>query len=85
MSKVTLVELNEINFLKQEINKGLSVLGSLELEKDELKVNLRSRMQEFESVKSNLRYKYGDIDLNTETGEFTVLEKKEAQPVDGPN
>ena len=76
--KLTTKEVNELQELQITQEKIISSLGQIETQKQVLKnkkeniLNQFSTLQEKQSeVAKNLQKKYGDGNINLETGEFT--------------
>lgn len=69
-----LLELNQLNTKRNELVNSLGVLEfeiqSLDLQKDKLKEKLGSLLKESETLGEKLQEKYGEGNVNVETGEF---------------
>ena len=77
MGKITDQELKDINNIKQEISQVVYTLGELEYQKvsidliiDELKVKIKDIKAKEAAVLNGLKDKYGNVNINIETGEF---------------
>jgi archaellum component FlaC len=77
MGKITDQELKDINDIKQEISQIVYTLGELEYQKlsidlviDELKLNIKEIKTKEAKVLNGLKDKYGNVNINIETGEF---------------
>lgn len=77
MGKITDEELQKINQVKQETIEIAYALGELEFQKttlDLLAEDLRKRVKEIKSKEAqllgDLKTKYGNVNINIETGEF---------------
>lgn len=77
MGKITDQELKDINDIKQEISQIVYTLGELEYQKlsidliiDELKLKVKDIKSKEAKVLNGLKDKYGNVNINIETGEF---------------
>jgi archaellum component FlaC len=77
MGKITDQELKEINDIKQDISQVVYSLGELEYQKvsiDFIIEDLKSKIKEIKAkeakVLNGLKDKYGNVNINIETGEF---------------
>ena len=77
MGKITDQELKDINDIKQEISQIVYTLGELEYQKlsidliiDELKLKIKDIKSKEAKVLNGLKDKYGNVNINIETGEF---------------
>lgn len=81
MNKVTENELQRIAFIKKEALDIASTLGELQYQKEILDLQIQSQREKIKDVRSQedklfveLRDNYGNISINIETGEYTVVE-----------
>ena len=81
MNKVTENELQRIAFIKKEALDIASALGELQYQKEILELQMESQREKIKDVRSQedklfveLRDNYGNISINIETGEYTVVE-----------
>ncbi len=77
MSKVTKIteeQLATINKINQELNSLIHNLGVLESQKHSLLHQLPDVNKEMEDFKKFLEEEYGQININLQTGEYTVIE-----------
>tara|TARA_R110000868_G_scaffold88724_6_gene247237 strand:- start:2206 stop:2451 length:246 start_codon:yes stop_codon:yes gene_type:complete len=81
MNKVTENELQRIAFIKKEALDIASALGELQYQKEILDLQIQSQREKIKDVRSQedklfveLRDNYGNISINIETGEYTVVE-----------
>jgi len=81
MNKVTENELQRIAFIKKEALDIASALGELQYQKEILELQMQSQREKIKDVRSQedklfveLRDNYGNISINIETGEYTVVE-----------
>ena len=77
MGKITTEELEKINQVKQETMDVVYALGELEFQKttlDLLSEDLKKRVKEVKTKEAqllaDLKTKYGNVNINIETGEF---------------
>jgi len=77
VKKVTKKELESIQNLSSKYSKISSDIGSLELNKQDLLVELAKTRQEIESEKTELQKKYGDVNINLQTGEYSENNKED--------
>lgn len=77
MGKITDQELQKINELKQQTMELVYSLGELEYQKisiefliDELKSKIKQQKDGETQLLSGLKNKYGNVNINIETGEF---------------
>jgi hypothetical protein len=76
--KLTHEELQQINLIKNDALEVASSLGELqyqkitiELEQEELKAKIKRIKQKENEVFEEIRSKYGNVSINTETGEIS--------------
>ena len=77
MGKITDEELKQINQLKQEAMEVVYNLGELEYQKvsldlliEEVKLKIRAHKEKESQLLLDLKNKYGNVNINIETGEF---------------
>lgn len=77
MGKITDVELQKINELKQQTVELVYNLGELEYQKvslefllEDLKVRIKDQKEKEARLLAELKNKYGNVNINIETGEF---------------
>ena len=77
MGKISEEELGKINAVKQEVSQLVYLLGELqyqklaiELNEEEIKDRIKTIRQSESQLLSDLRTKYGNVNINIETGEF---------------
>lgn len=76
MSKIKLSE-NELQILKELQTKGnqlIFTLGQIEAQKSSIFTQIQEIQSENDKIGKELQEKYGDGNINLETGEFTVSE-----------
>ena len=77
MGKITEEELKNINGFKQQTAELVYSLGELEYQKislqilvDDLKEKIKDQKVKESQLLTDLRNKYGNVNINIETGEF---------------
>ncbi len=79
MSKITNEEMETLQSLISEFNKGKVNLGDLELQKSIIISNIGILKQKFAEEEENLIKKYGENSvINLETGEITEKKAEES-------
>jgi hypothetical protein len=81
VKKISKNELDKINFIKKEAVEIASNLGELNYQKIILEIQIESQKQRIvdlrkseETLFETLRANYGNINVNLETGDYTVVE-----------
>jgi hypothetical protein len=74
--KITKKELELIVSNQQAQQKLFSDIGVLEVQKHNLLHSISEVAKEGDEVKKELEQKYGSVNVNLETGEYTEIEKK---------
>lgn len=82
MSKITDEQLKQLQELQSKLNTTVSNIGTLEANKHALLHELAGINKEIEDVKNTLEEQYGSVNINLETGEYTEIEKNEADKED---
>ena len=80
--KVTKEELNKIQALVGDMNKGQFNLGNLELQKHRILHAIGLLQDQFVKVREELKKEYGSDDVNIETGVINYKENGEADKKD---
>jgi hypothetical protein len=77
MAKITDEELQQINETKNQVSEVVFELGqleyqilSLQLSKDYLKEKIKELRDKEMTITTDLKTKYGNVNINIETGEF---------------
>jgi hypothetical protein len=77
MGKITEEELGSINEIKKEALQTVYALGELEYQRlaielnvDEIKQKIRGLRTKEADILNQLKTKYGNVNINIETGEF---------------
>lgn len=76
MSKITKEELELLQGISNKMNGIQMELGKNELIKSELVAAFTSTSKELGELRTGLNSKYGDININLQTGDFEVIEKE---------
>ncbi len=71
VKKLTKKELESIQAISTKYSRLTSDVGNLELNKQDLLMELAKVRQEIEAEKSTLQKKYGDVNINLQTGEYS--------------
>ena len=74
--KITKEELTSINETQTSVRNTLIGIGALEAQKASALVQLRRLEESLEKGKKELEDKYGPINVDLTTGEYTVIEKE---------
>ena len=80
--KVTNEELNKIQTLVGDMNKGQFNLGNLELQKHRILHAISLIQDQFGKVREELKKEYGSDDINIETGVINYNKNGEADKKD---
>jgi hypothetical protein len=80
--KVTKEELNKIQTLVSDMNKGQFNLGNLELQKHRILHAIAGLQDQFVLLREELKKEYGSDDVNVETGVINYEENGEADKKD---
>ena len=76
-AKITDEQLNEIKETQGKVNQILNQIGFVEIQKSALKVEFSKENEKAEEVKKKLEEEYGPINIDLQTGEYTIVEQKE--------
>jgi len=71
VKKLTKKELESVQEISTKYSRLTSDVGNLELNKQDLLMELAKVRQEIEAEKSTLQKKYGDVNINLQTGEYS--------------
>jgi len=81
MNKVTETELKRISAIKKDTLEVASTLGELQYQKEIIELQMENQRQKIKDIRSQedklfveLKDNYGNISINIETGEYTVVE-----------
>ena len=73
-AKITEEQLNEIKETQGKVNQILNQIGFVEIQKSGLKVEFSKENEKAEDVKKKLEEEYGPINIDLQTGEYTIVE-----------
>ena len=76
-AKITEEQLKEIKETQGKVNQILNQIGFVEIQKSALKVEFSKENEKAEEVKKKLEEEYGPINIDLQTGEYTIVEQKE--------
>ena len=75
-AKITQEELTSIQELVGMLRKGESAVGSLEIQKSNIIAEVAEVQSQLNTKRTELEEKYGHIEVNLETGEYTVVDSE---------
>jgi len=75
--KLTKKELEEVKSIKQELDSTINNIGVLETQKHALLHKVAEVNEKLAKSKKELEDKYGSINIDLVTGEYTAIEKEE--------
>jgi hypothetical protein len=75
--KITKKELEEVTVLKKNLDGVITNIGVLETQKHALLHKVAEVNEKLANNKKELEDKYGSINIDLETGEYTKIEKEE--------
>jgi hypothetical protein len=75
--KITKKELEEVTVLKKNLDSVITNIGVLETQKHALLHKVAEVNEKLANNKKELEDKYGSINIDLETGEYTKIEKEE--------
>jgi hypothetical protein len=76
-NKITKKELSEVKEISNSFNNVLYQLGHMKLVENELLIKAAQERSVVESVKKKLQDKYGNIDVDLKTGEYSENNKED--------
>jgi hypothetical protein len=76
-NKITKKELSEVKEISNSFNNTLYQLGHMRLVENELLIKAAQERSVVESVKKKLQDKYGNIDVDLKTGEYSENNKED--------
>ena len=76
-NKITKKELSEVKEISNNFNNTLYQLGHMRLVENELLIKAAQERSVVESVKKKLQDKYGNIDVDLKTGEYSENNKED--------
>jgi|TARA_R110000796_G_scaffold5829_11_gene21348 hypothetical protein len=78
-AKITEEQLKEIRETQGKLNQILNQIGVLEIQKSGLKIDFTEANKQSEESKKKLEEEYGPINIDLQTGEYTIVEQKEEE------
>ena len=78
-AKITDEQLKEIQQTQGKVNQILNNIGFVEVQKSALKVEFSKANEKAEEVKKKLEEEYGPINIDLQTGEYTIVEPKKEE------
>tara|TARA_R100000005_G_scaffold93749_1_gene69931 strand:+ start:242 stop:502 length:261 start_codon:yes stop_codon:yes gene_type:complete len=81
MNKISEEHLKKIQEQQTKLNQILNQVGYLEAQKHGLLHEFGEVNKSVEDFKSVLETEYGQVNINVETGEYTVIEKEEDKEI----
>ena len=78
-AKITEEQLKEIRETQGKVNQILNNIGFIEIQKSALKVEFSKENEKAEEVKKKLEEEYGPINIDLQTGEYTIVEPKKEE------
>ncbi len=75
--KLTKKELEEVKSIKQDLDSTINNIGVLETQKHALLHKVAEVNEKLAKSKKELEDKYGSINIDLVTGEYTAIEKEE--------
>lgn len=82
MTKIKDEQLSKLNEQQAKLNTILNKIGILETNKHALLHEVAGINKDIEDFKVELEKEYGSVNINLETGEYTEIEKDEANTED---
>ena len=79
IAKITEEELTSIQELIQLMRRGESAVGGLEIQKSNLLREIAEVQAKLDEERTALEEKYGQIEVNLETGEYTVVDSEKEE------
>tara|TARA_R110000868_G_scaffold179055_4_gene419006 strand:- start:736 stop:987 length:252 start_codon:yes stop_codon:yes gene_type:complete len=73
-AKITEEQLKEVRESQGKVNQILNQIGFVEIQKSALKVEFSKENEKAEEVKKKLEEEYGPINIDLQTGEYTIVE-----------
>jgi len=77
VKKITQEELEKVQQNQQDLQKRLANIGFLEVQKANDVSQIAMLEKEMGEIKKELQEKYGDVNINIQTGEYTDIPKEE--------
>jgi len=76
MAKITKEQLDTVVKQQQELNKLVNEIGVLETRKHAALHKIAGVNEDIEATKVELEKEYGNVSINLETGEYTIIEEE---------
>ena len=77
VNKITDEQLSNITTKQNQITDALHRIGVLEVQKEGVKRVFEGFSKEMEDMKKELEEEYGSVNINLQTGKYTLIEKEE--------
>ena len=77
VQKITEDQLELVKKQQNKLGEFLKSIGVLEVQKSNLKTQVKEVSEEIEKTKKELEEEYGPINIDLTSGEFTAIEKEE--------
>ena len=77
VQKITKDQLELVKKQQNKLGEFLKSIGVLEVQKSNLKTQVKEVSEEIEKTKKELEEEYGPINIDLTSGEFTAIEKEE--------
>lgn len=75
-AKITQEELTSIQELVQLLRRGENAVGGLEIQKSNILKEVAEVQGQLDEKRKQLEEKYGQVEVNLETGEYTVVDSE---------
>jgi hypothetical protein len=79
MAKITEKQLEQILNTQESLNKIITELGSIEVQKHALLHEFAGFSEEMKNIKASLEKEYGKVNIDLTTGECTEIEVEESK------
>ena len=76
MAKITKEQLETVVKQQQELNKLVNEIGVLETRKHAAIHKIAGVNEDIDDTKVELEKEYGNVSINLETGEYTIIEEE---------
>lgn len=76
-NKITKDELSKAQEVSHNFNNIISQLGNIRLLENDLVTKASQQREAVESMKKELQEKYGNVDIDLKTGEYSESDKKD--------
>ena len=83
VQKITKDQLELVKKQQNILGEFLKSIGVLEIQKSNLKSQVKEVSDEIEKTKKELEEEYGPVNINLQTGEYTPIEKEEEEEKKG--